>query len=238
MEEVKATKKKKKAKSITFKANKRGRHISKVLNFLRVLVLPIYSILKPYRFYGNRKAKDGACIFVSNHYGLFDPAYPASMTWEAIHFVAKKEVFKMPVISLFAKATKAISVNRDGNDVRGLLDCFKCLKNGEKICIYPEGTRNKGDENELLPFHSGAAMMAIRSKTPIVPILIYKKPRFFRCTHIIVGDPIELTEYYDRKLSEEEIAAVDADLRQHMLDMRQAHKEFLESKKKKKSKQA
>ena len=39
-------------------------------------------------------------------------------------------------------------------------------------------------------------------------------------------------------VSEEEIAAVDADLRQHMLDMRQAHKEFLESKKKKKSKQA
>ena len=112
------------------------------------------------------------------------------------------------------------------------------LKNGEKIVIFPEGTRNKGDENELLPFHSGAAMMAIRSKTPIVPILIYKKPRFFRCTHIIVGAPIELTEYYDRKLSEEEIAAVDADLRQHMLDMRQAHKEFLESKKKKKSKQA
>ena len=225
MEEVKATKKKKKTKSITFKANKKGRHISKVLNFLRVLVLPIYSILKPYRFYGNRKAKDGACIFVSNHYGLFDPAYPASMTWEAIHFVAKKEVFEMPLIRLFAKGTKAISVNRDGNDVRGLLDCFKCLKNGEKICIYPEGTRNKGEENALLPFHSGAAIMAIRSKTPIVPILIYKKPRFFRCTHIIVGDPIELTEYYDRKLSEEEVAAVDADLRQHMLDMRQAHKE-------------
>ena len=236
MEGRKTVEKKKKTKSITFKANKKGRHISKLLNVLRVIVLPIYWILKPYRFYGTRKAKDGACIFISNHYGLFDPAYPASMTWEAIHFIAKKEVFEMPLIGLLAKGTKAISVNRDGNDVRGLLDCFKCLKNGEKICIYPEGTRNKGDEDTLLPFHSGAATMAIRSKTPIVPILIYKKPRFFRCTHILVGEPIELTEYYDRKLTEEEISGIDASLRQHMLDMRQEHKEFLENKKKKKSK--
>lgn len=238
MGEAKNVQKKKKTKVITIKANKKGRHISKLLNFLRVIVLPIYYLLKPYKFYGPRKAKDGACIFVSNHYTLFDPAYPASMTWEAIHFVAKKEIFKMPLIGLLAKGAKAISVNRDGNDVRGLLDCFKCLKNGEKICIYPEGTRNKVDENTLLPFHSGAPVIAIRSKVPIIPIVIYKKPRFFRCTHILVGEPIELSEYYDRKLSEEEIVAIDADLRQHMLDMSQKHKEFLERKKTKKSKQA
>lgn len=238
MAEEKSAKKKAKAKTITYKANKKGRHISKLLNFLRVLVLPIYYLLKPYRFYGQRKAKDGACIFISNHYTLFDPAYPSSMTWEAIHFVGKKEIFKMPLIGLLAKGTKAISVNRDGSDVRGLLDCLKCLKNGEKICIYPEGTRNKGDENTMLPFHHGAAMMAIRTKTPIIPIVIYKKPRFFRCTHILVGETIELKEYYDRKLSEDELADIDSWLRQHMLDMRQAHKEFLESKKAKKSKRA
>ena len=238
MAEEKNTTKKKKVKPITYKANKKGRHISKLLNFLRVLVLPVYYVLKPYRFYGQRKARDGACIFVSNHYGLFDPVYPASMTWEAIHFVGKKEIYKMPLIGLLAKGVKMISVNRDGNDVRGLLDCLKCLKNGEKICIYPEGTRNKGDENDMLPFHHGAAMMAIRTKTPITPIVIYKRPRYFRCTHILVGESIELSEYYDKKLSDEEVAAIDSRLRQHMLDMRSAHKEFLENKKAKKSKRA
>ena len=226
-------KKKKKKAEITVKANKKGRHIMPLLNFLRVLVIPVYWLLKPFRFYGNRKVKDGACIYISNHYGMMDPAYPACTTWEGIHFMAKKEVLKMPLIGFLFRKVKGITANRDGNDVRTLLDCFKCLKNGEKICIYPEGTRNKtGDE--MLPFRHGAAAIAIKARAPIVPIMLYSKPRYFRMTHVLVGEPIELTEYYDRKLTEVDYAEADQKLYDIMLSLRQAHKEFLQSKKKKK----
>ena len=232
--DVKTRKKSKKNKkqTITVKANKKGRHIIGFLNFLRVLVLPIYFLLRPYRFYGNRKVKDGACIYICNHYGLMDPAYPASTTWEGIHYVGKKELFEAPIIGFLARKTKAISVNRDGSDVRGLLDCFKCLKNGEKICIYPEGTRNKTG-GEMGQFHHGAAVMAIKCQTPIIPVVMYTKPRYFRCTHILIGDPIELTEYYGKKLSDEELGEVDESLRQYMIDMKKRHTEYLQSKKRK-----
>ena len=232
--DVKTGKKSKKNKkqTITVKANKKGRHIIGFLNFLRVLVLPIYFLLRPYRFYGNRKVKDGACIYICNHYGLMDPAYPASTTWEGIHYVGKKELFEAPIIGFLARKTKAISVNRDGSDVRGLLDCFKCLKNGEKICIYPEGTRNKTG-GEMGQFHHGAAVMAIKCQTPIIPVVMYTKPRYFRCTHILIGDPIELTEYYGKKLSDEELGEVDESLRQYMIDMKKRHTEYLQSKKRK-----
>ena len=232
---VKTEKKKpKRAYSITVKPNKKGRHIIGFINFLRVLVLPIFSLIRPFRFYGNRKVRDGACIYVSNHYGLLDPAYVAATTWEGIHFVGKKEIFESKFLGAIARKAKAISVNRDGNDVRGLLDCFKCLRNGEKICIYPEGTRNK-TEQELLPFHHGAAMMAIKCKAPIIPVVIYKKPKFFRRTDVLIGEPLELTEYYGKKLSEEEIGQVDEFLRRHMLEMRRQHTEYLANKKRKKA---
>jgi 1-acyl-sn-glycerol-3-phosphate acyltransferase len=146
--------------------------------------------------------------------------------------VAKKEVFEMPVLGWLARKIKAIAVSRDGSDVRGLLDCFKCLKNGEKICIFPEGTRNKTKE-AMLPFKHGAAVMAIKCKAPIVPIVIYKKPRFFCMAHVLIGEPIELTEYYGKKLSEEELGLIDEQLRQRMLDMKQEHAAFLANKKKK-----
>ena len=226
--------KSKKNKSITITPNKKGRHIIGFINFLRVLVLPTFFLLRPCRYYGNRKVKDGAYIYVSNHYGLMDPAYVAATTWEGVHFVGKKEIFETPVLGAVAKKAKVISVSRDGNDARGLLDCFKCLKNGEKICIYPEGTRNKTDA-EMLHFRHGAAIMAIRCKVPIIPIVIYSKPRYFRRTDILIGDPLELTEYYDRKLTEEEMGQADEFLRQHMLDMRRKHTEYLENKKKKKA---
>lgn len=224
----------KKSQPITVKANKRGRHVISFINFLRVLVLPVFYLLRPFRYYGKRKVMDGACIYVSNHYGLMDPAYVAATTWEGIHFVGKKEIFEAPLLGDVARNAKAISVNRDGKDVRGLLDCLKCLKNGEKICIYPEGTRNKTDA-ELLPFHHGAAMLSIKCKVPVIPVVIYSKPKYFRCTHILVGEPLEFTEYYDKKLSDEEMGQVDEQLRQHMLGMRREHTEYLASRKKKKA---
>ena len=50
-------------------------------------------------------------------------------------------------------------------------------------------------------------------------MVIYHRPKFFRMTHVLIGDPVELTEYYDRKLSEEELAQADEKLRQIMIKM-------------------
>lgn len=230
----KSNRKPKNPPSITNITNKKGRHVNGFINLLRFTVAPIHYILRPYRYFGNKKVKDGACIYVSNHYDYFDPVFVAMTTWEGVHFVGKREIFEASIMGGVARKAKAISVNRDGNDVRGLLDCFKCLKNGDKICIYPEGTRNKTDE-EMLPFRHGAAVMAIKCKVPIIPIVIYKKPRLFRRTDILIGDPLELSDYYGKKLSDEELGEVDEYLRSHMLDMRRKHSEYLASKKKKKA---
>lgn len=219
-------------KEITVKANKKGRHVMPLLNVLKAIIIPVYRIFRPFRYYGNKKVKDGACLYICNHYTIWDVIYPLVTTSESMHFVAKKQVFDMPIVGRIARKLKTISVNRDHKDVRGFLDCFQCLKNNEKICIFPEGTRNKTGA-ELLPLQSGAAMMAIRCKTPIVPIMIYKKPRLFRMTHILIGDPFELTEYYDKKLSSEEIEAADKKLSNIMLELRRKHTEFLMSLKKK-----
>ena len=126
----------KKNSTITVKANKKGRHIIGLINFLRVLVIPFYYLVKPFKYYGKRKVDDGACVYICNHYSLLDPVYVAATTWEGIHFVGKKEIDKMFLIGAIARKAKAILVNRDGTDVRGILDCLKCLiismKNMEK----------------------------------------------------------------------------------------------------------
>lgn len=230
--EEKKKKKATKKREITIKATKKGRHVLRFFNFLRIIVVPVYYILKPFKFYGNRKVKDGAYVYVSNHRVMFDLVYPAVTTWEGVHYVCKKSLAETPFVRGLVRLVKAIPVNRDGNDVRALLDCFKCLKNGEKVVIFPEGTRNKSDE-VMLPFKSGAAVMAIRTKTPIVPIVVYSKPRFFRYTHILIDEPFELSEYYDRKLTEEDILEADEKLRNYMLQMHERHTQYLQAKKNK-----
>lgn len=229
--------KNKKNKSITVKANKKGRHCMPFMNFLRILLVPPYWLLKPFRFYGNAKVKDGAYVYVCNHYTIYDALYPAVTTWEGVHFISKKELFEKPIIGAIFRKIKAISASRDGSDVRTLLDSIKCLKNGEKIVVFPEGTRNKTDA-EMLPFFHGATLMAIKTKTPIIPMMLYKKPRWFHMTHVLIGEPVELTEYYDRKLTGEEILEADNKLRDIMLNMRKEHAEFLTAKKEKKGNKA
>ncbi len=232
---VEKPKKKEKPKQkyeLTVPANKKGEHIMPFMNFLRIIFLPFFWLLCPFRFFG-KKVENGACIYVCNHYTLFDCAYVAATTWEGIHIISKRENLDNAFLGWFAKRIRAIPANRDGKDVKTLRDSIRCLKNNEKICIFPEGTRNKTDA-EMLPFHHGAALMAIMSKKPIIPIMIYEKPRMFKCTHILVGDPIELTEYYDRKLTAQDYEEADNKIREIMLEMRRKHKEELESKKKKK----
>ena len=225
-------KKKKKQYSITVPANKKGRHIMPFLNGLRILVVPFLRLMFPFRFYG-KKVEDGACVYICNHYQLFDAMYPICTTWEGVHIIAKDSVSKSWFLSRFARRIKTINAKRDGNDARVIIDSLKCLKNGEKICIFPEGTRNKSGVG-MLPFKSGASVMAIKGKAPIVPMLIYKKPRLFRMNHILIGEPFELSEYYDLKLTEEQIKEADGKLYQKLMDMRAEHDVFLQNKKKKK----
>ena len=228
-----AKKQKEKKPNALVKADKKGRHPIGFLSFLRTFILPLYRLVRPFKIYGKYKLEPGACIFVSNHYTMTDPAYILGATNDGIRFMAKKELETKPVIGTVAKWVKCVFVNRDGNDVRALLDCFKILKNGEKLAIYPEGTRNKTDE-PILDFKHGASAMSIKTKTPVVPIVIYSKPKPFHRAHILMGKPIEFSEYYDKKPTETDFAAADEKLRALMLTMKAEHAQYLQDKKRKK----
>ena len=84
-----------------------------------------------------------------------------------------------------------------------------------------------------MPFKHGAAMMAIRAKVPVVVLVAYEKPKYFRFAHYLISDPIELSEYYDKKMTESDYIEADEKLRNIMLQMKREHKEFLENKKRK-----
>lgn len=233
---VKALKKedkKKKKKAITVAANKKGRHIIPIMNVLRVIVVPIMWLCLPFRFYGKRKVKDGACVYVCNHVRIWDIVFVACTTWEGIHFLAKKSIAENKFLGFFCKRLKTINAARDGSDVRAMMDGIKCLKNGEKVSVFPEGTRNKTG-GEMLPFKPGAATFAIKAKAPIVPMYIYKKPMPFRLNHILIGEPFELSEFYDRKLTEDVIKEADEKLRRSLIGLREEHEKFLSEKKKRK----
>ena len=170
---------------------------------------------------------------MGNHYCLWDIFYPAHTTWEGIHFLAKQSILEAPIVGRWARGCGVIGAQRDGSDVRTVMDAMRVLKNGEKISIFPEGTRNKVSDEEFLPFHGGAAMFAIKTKTPVIPFAICNRPKVFRKTHVVFGEPMEFTEYYGKKLTAADYEEAEEKLKNAIYTLREEHRAFLREKKRK-----
>ena len=173
--------------------------------------------LIPVKKYGcTEKFNDRSYIIVGNHRSILDVVVAIMPTDKPVHFMAKKELFEKGLGKWFTKKCECIPVSRDGSDVRALMQAMKYLKEGSIVCIFPEGTRNK-TEDVFLPFKSGAAALSIKTKTPIIPVVQLKKIKLFRRSNVYFGEPFELTEFYDRKLTQQDIEKADEVLFQKFL---------------------
>lgn len=136
--------------------------------------------------------KEGACIICSNHMSWWDPVLVASLTPRVIHFMAKKELFEIPIIGKVFGRLNAFPVDRGKADVRAIRRSLKILKEAEVLGVFPEGTRNH-NSNELARLHGGAAMLALRGEVPIVPIVIRGKYGLGSAVKVSIGEPFRLT---------------------------------------------
>ena len=76
------------------------------------------------------------------------------------------------------------------------------LKNNQPLIVFPEGTRNKTGNKQMLEFKDGVAMFALKTKSPIIPMIYYKPIKTFRKTYLLIGDPMYLDEFYGEGVKE------------------------------------
>ena len=136
----------------------------------------------------------GNYLVVSNHISIADVFTLAISCKRQIHFMAKKELFKIPVLSQLVTALGAFPVDRKGNPASALKKAVKILEQGEIVGLFPQGTRQQNISVADTEFKSGAAFCAYKSKSGIIPAFIKtdgQKFALFRKSEIIYGKPIE-----------------------------------------------
>lgn len=171
-------------------------------SFARALLIPIFLFFYNYRVIGRENIpKDGAYIVCSNHVSAIDPIFVGISIPHRMYFMAKVELFKNKLIGALMHRLGVFPIKRGEADIKGIKTSLKILNSGKVLALFPEGTRNKTDEAIAEP---GIAMIAIRSKTPVVPVAIISSYKFFRRTRVVIGKPVELAEYYGKKLLNEE----------------------------------
>ena len=119
-------------------------------------------------------------------------------------FMAKKEVYKLPVFRTAARSFNFIKVDRsDKNDRKSINEQAKTLfRNGWSLMVYPQGTRAKKDN--FLPFKSGAFHIALENNIPILPVVIAgtgdiwpRGKKFMTSGKAIINtlEPIDMSKY-------------------------------------------
>ncbi|MCD8372353.1 MAG: 1-acyl-sn-glycerol-3-phosphate acyltransferase [Clostridia bacterium] len=223
--------KQKKSKKEFTPLEKWFRFLNRAEKVVRIFLPHRLHFAQPREEYG-----DGAYIFVGNHYRVWDVIYPViCFPNRPVHFMAKQELWEgSKFMHWFVIKSECIPVSRDGSstDVKAIMQAMRYVKNGELVNIFPEGTRNK-DNVDMLPFKGGSAAISIKTKTPILPFMQIGKAKLFRKSDILYGKPIEFTEYYGKRLTEEDIEKCEQQLRDTMLKMRE---DFLAEKQAKKNK--
>ncbi len=162
------------------------------------LVLPVFRFLFRGHLVGAKNIpNNGSFIVVSNHGSLFDPPFLGHALGIKVSFMAKEELFRIPLLSQVIKACGAYPVRRGIADRNSINIASTKLINNEAIGIFIDGTRQiNGRVNKP---KKGAALIAFKTKKLLLPVAIINSHRLIKFKYFIpifnkviikVGEPI------------------------------------------------
>ncbi len=135
--------------------------------------------------------RDGGLIVAANHISNLDPPILGVALPRPVSYMAKKELFAMPVLGALIPRLHAFPVDRATGGTAALRASLRLLKEGRCIGIFPEGGRNVTGTNEE---KGGAAFLAAASGAPVIPAAIVgtRRLRPFGRVTVIFGDPLHV----------------------------------------------
>lgn len=178
--------------------------------FLVAIVSVLVKIIYRVKVNGIENFKDDKPIIISaNHTHIFDPVILAMLTKRQIFFLSKKEIFEKKLSAKFFTKLGVIPIDRENTDLKAIKSCFRVIRNGDLLGIFPEGTRVKTiDINNM---KKGVALIALKNKVNILPIHIEASYKIFSKITVDVYPMIE-TNNFDNMEDSEAIDKLTEDL--------------------------
>lgn len=144
----------------------------------------------------------GGFIVCANHISATDAVVLCyAFRKHQVCFMAKKELFKIPLLSGLIRVLGAFPIDRGGNDVGAIKTAVNLVKEGKCMGIFPQGHRYPGQDPRQTATKNGAALICTRAEANVVPVYILKKNnthKLFRKTQVIIGEAIPFESFgYD-----------------------------------------
>lgn len=161
----------------------------------------------------------GPLIVASNHRSHADPPLVGVCLPRPVHYMAKHELFEVPVMGPTIRRTGAFPVTRGRPDRRAIRWALQLLDEGKAVVMFPEGTRSV--DGRLGPPELGVALIALKSRAPVLPVamqgtehLLPKHSLLPRSHPLTVrfGPPLLFPDLYGRRTSRRELEEAGARL--------------------------
>lgn len=148
--------------------------------------------------------KSKSYIFIGNHQSHFDVLSVFSAIPLTVRFMAKKELFQIPIFgwALYMSGTIRIDRSNRSRAISSMNNALDRIRSGVSVVVFPEGTRS--EDGKIRSFKKGGFVLAIKGGIPIIPISI-SGSRFILRKHsnrvypgkikIVIGDPINTEDY-------------------------------------------
>ncbi len=176
-------------------------------------------IFHPTSIKGKKNLPKGRAILSVNHRSNWDYVLFGINSTTKYRVLAKKELFRNKFFGFILRNFGGIEIDREANDINAIKTCMKVLKDDKKLLVFPEGTRLKDESLVMGEIKSGLALIAIKTKTPIVPVWVRNKPKLFRRSIYYIGKPFELDQFYGKKLDEQTLQEANQIVRAKMIEL-------------------
>ena len=166
---------------------------------LRVIARAVFAFIWRVEAIGVRHVPaEGPVILCCNHISVVDPPFIGAPLNREVHFMAKAELFRIPLLRPLIVKLGAFPVKRGGVSKESIRTALRLLAENRVIGIFPAGTRSA----DIGIGKKGAASLALKSGATVIPVAIIGNYKPFRKMKIVYGPPVDLSEFRDDPSSE------------------------------------
>lgn len=199
------------------KKEKKTREGSRFYRACYAIFAGIVGFLFRIRVVGAENEPDtGRFVVCANHVSATDPVVICyAFRKHQVRYMAKKELFSIPLLSGLIRMLGAFPVDRGGNDVGAIRRAVEMVKEGQCMGIFPQGHRYPGVDPRTTKTKNGAALIATRAEADIMPVYIMRKNnafKLFRKTYVVIGERIPFAELHYDSEADGEYARITAEI--------------------------
>ena len=189
-------------------------------------LLPGLLMIRPKVIRTAGKCPRGGVIISSNHPTFLDPIILlASIRERRLHSLATTDLFSNKLKTFMFTQMHCIPVDKNNFSMTTFHEVVDRLKAGKAVVIFPEGQVNRGGGREINAFKSGAILMAHRASTPILPVYIVRREKWYRRQYVVVGEPFDVRAAVGMIPTMEQVERVCDQLREQELALKRFYEE-------------